>query len=244
MNSTVASINYYGREKECIAILVNDSKNSLLELQEKWTAIEQFEKSIRYDAKVFTSLILQLPNVWSKDEALQKISYFLSTGKVKEQEYAAFIHKGEQGEVAKNFHCHLIYNERDKRTRKKNRTMSKLGFQKDLVKDFQKTYGQDILEKLENIPKVERIDMALWKANPAQARSVKQELRKIKQQIDEREYRNIDESLTDITRTFSGIRRTKRAEQAATATKSANISRTTKVTDNEPKHDKGFKPHR
>ena len=122
------------------------------------------------------------------------------------------------------------------------RTMSKLGFQKDFVRDFQKVYGQENLLAIKNVARVEHIDMALWKAAPTEARVFKQELRQLKKigygRDTETEF--IRESFRSIAATFASLSGAEPTEQQIAKGESTNHDRSERPEIKQPKKDKGY----
>lgn len=151
INITVSSngdVDYYGREKECLYILssVNLSKDKS-ELIKDWKHIESQEKMGdktlgirgRHDAQVRKNYVLSLPNELSPEVGAKRVEKILEQTPIKDCSYSIFIHRGEKDGIV-NQHAHVIVNERNLKTMKKDRTMIKHDF---LEKSFRPLYSKE-----------------------------------------------------------------------------------------------------
>lgn len=181
--STVDSISYGTRKRECYRIYDNElgfvdrTTVNVKFLKKKWQKIENFEYSKRKNGKVLSKLILMFPNEWTQQQKEGFIQHFLESKFGKKHNFTFCFHRGKDGEVIENSHGHLYYSERilTDSTYRKDPTMSKLGYVKKFVKDWQKGCGIDLSKS----PKVKRIPMKEWKANPVEARLFKVKIKNI-----------------------------------------------------------------
>jgi len=181
--STVDSISYGTRKKECYRIYDNElgfidrTITNVKLLKKKWQKIENFEFSKRKNGKVLSKLILIFPNEWNQQQKEDLIQSFLESKFGKKHHFTFCFHGGKYGEVIENSHGHLYYSERilTDSTYRKDPAMSKLGYIKKYVKDWQKGCGIDLSKS----SKVTRIPMKEWKANPVEARLFKVKIKNI-----------------------------------------------------------------
>ncbi|MBD8083007.1 MobA/MobL family protein [Chryseobacterium caseinilyticum] len=171
------SLKYGTRKRECYRIydstlgFTNRTDGNVNFLLDKWQKIENFEFSKRKNGKVLSKIILMFPNEWPEVKKEKVIEEFLREKFNNNHDFTFCFHGGKDGEVTHNSHGHLYYCERklNDEKRRKDPAMSKLGFVDKFVKDWQKVCGIDLKKN----PKVPRIPMMQWKANPDEARMIK-----------------------------------------------------------------------
>ena len=168
---------YYTRKEECDNVLIYnyDKAKEFYKFEDRqgsktnqlFKHIEKYEKKIRVDARVKTTLIVSLPNDVKMDN-------YKEWTKQIQKEFFEFVpvsfclHKGENGEVKQNKHCHIIFSERDLNTGKKDRKYNNKNFVQNVSKSYKKHFGLEVEENQEN--KRERIDTYLWKSDSTFAR--------------------------------------------------------------------------
>lgn len=155
INITVSGngdVSYYGREKECLHILSSSKlSRDKTQLVKDWKQIEQVEKSGdktlgirgRHDAQVRKNYTLSLPNELSAEVAAQRIQKIVEQTPIKDCTYSIFIHRGAKNGIV-NLHAHLIVNERNLDTQKKDRSMIKQAF---LEKSFRPLFSAEFLKE-------------------------------------------------------------------------------------------------
>jgi MobA/MobL family len=173
------SIDYYGRAEECTYIIhSNKQTKTFEELRTAWKTIEQHEVygnaalgiRGRHDARVRTNYILSMPNELSARECAERVKLLAEQTKIKDCTYTIFVHKGEKEGIV-NQHVHLLVNERDLVTRKKDRTMQRKEW---LEKTFRPLYEQTFAKEMQegiSVSRRERISTELYKADPQVARA-------------------------------------------------------------------------
>lgn len=176
------SIDYYGRDEECIGWRhSNKSLEDLEEVKQIWKQLEQNEKlgnkdlgiRGRHDARVRTNYVLSLPNTLSPKEAADKIQEIINQSEIKNCTYTMFLHRGEKDKV-KNLHMHLIVNERDLTTGKKDRIMQrKEWLEKKFRPLYEKTFAKEF-EEAPNYARRERLEVGLYQSNVQEAKNIVQ----------------------------------------------------------------------
>ncbi len=174
------SVDYYGRDNECLGWRHYDRDvQTFDDVKETWRQIEQNEKlgnkdlgiRGRHDARVRTNYILSLPNNLSPKECADRVEKVIQKTGIKNCPYTMFLHRGEKDGI-KNFHMHLIVNERDLTTGKKDREQNKKTFIQDVLKPlYQKEFSVEF-EKAPNYALRERIPMELYQSDTREAKKV------------------------------------------------------------------------
>lgn len=173
-------VSYYSRSQECL--YVQSSKNLSKEVPQllaDWKQLEWQEKMGnkelgirgRHDAQVRKNYTLSLPNELSPQEAARRIEAMIQQTPIKDCSYSIFIHRGQKDGVT-NLHAHLLVNERNLTTRKKDRQMIKKEFlEKEFRPRFEKAFaseralGKDLVSR-------ERISTVLFQSSPQAARTL------------------------------------------------------------------------
>jgi len=181
--SRTGDVRYYLRENECLAFYNSNELQDKHSIISEWKFIEQNEKfgnkelgiRGRHDARVRTNITIPMPNHYTAEMCLQKTKEIIAQTPIKNCHYTVAVHRGEGGEVAKNLHVHLIINERNKITRKKDRELNHREFPEKLCEQVRAAVGHDFKGETKTVSqlkneKIERIPMALWKASPTLAR--------------------------------------------------------------------------
>jgi hypothetical protein len=178
-HSVNGSIDYYGRDGECIGWRhSNKNLKDYEDVKQDWKEIEQNEKlgnkelgiRGRHDARVRTNYVLSLPNTLSVKEAAEKVQSIIDQTEIKNCTYTMFLHRGEKDKV-KNLHMHLIVNERNLGTGKKDRTMQrKEWLEKTFRPLYEKTFKNEF-EQTTNKPRRERVPVGLYQSDTKEAKN-------------------------------------------------------------------------
>lgn len=172
-------ISYYLREKECVHFL--SSKNLSFEKEElknQWLEIENLEKlgseSLgirgRHDARVCKSYILSMPNELSPEECSNRVQNIINQTCIKDCTWTIVVHQGKKEGIT-NQHVHLLVNERNLETMKKDREMVKKSFLSDFKKVYQKEFDKEFSEGRKTVARG-RVETGLFWANPDLAREI------------------------------------------------------------------------
>jgi hypothetical protein len=174
------SIDYYGREEECLGWRHSDKDLETFEdVKAAWKKMEQDEKlgnkelgiRGRHDARVRTNYILSMPNELSPKECVNRVQNIINQTDIKNCTYTIFVHNGEKDGI-KNSHVHLLVNERDKTTGKKSREMIKKEW---LEKKFRPLFEKEFFKERQQAPNYdrrERLPVGLYEADTREAKIV------------------------------------------------------------------------
>lgn len=186
------SVDYYGRDKECLGWRHYDRDvNTFDDVKESWRQIEQNEKlgnkdlgiRGRHDARVRTNYILSLPNNLNPRECADRVEKVIQQTGIKNCAYTMFLHRGEKDGI-KNLHMHLIVNERDLTTGKKDREQNKKTFIQDVLKPlYQKEFSLEF-EQAPNKARRERIPMELYQSDVQGAKNIIQAIYRVSDEQD------------------------------------------------------------
>lgn len=170
---------YYLREGECIDF---KHSNQLLDskdlIMKDWERIARDEingnKELgirgRHDAQVRKTYLFTVPNELSPKESIDRIDSMIQKTPIKDCTYTICFHRGER-EGVENKHIHVMVNERNLRTTKKDRIMVKPEF---LAKQIKPLYQEAFAQEFKLAPQIkgqrERIHMALYKSDERYAR--------------------------------------------------------------------------
>lgn len=173
-------VSYYLRESECLHVQSSANLSAeRAELLEQWKQLERQEKlgskelgiRGRHDAQVRKNYTLSLPNELSAKEAATRIEAMLKETPIQDCSYSICIHRGEKDGV-RNLHAHVLVNERNLKTMKKDRQMIKKAFlEKEFRPKFEQAFaaeralGKDLVSR-------ERIEPALFQSSPEVAREL------------------------------------------------------------------------
>lgn len=178
-HSSNGSIDYYGRDEECLGWRHSDKDLETFEdVKAAWKKMEQDEKlgnkelgiRGRHDARVRTNYILSMPNELSPQECVNRVQNIINQTDIKNCTYTIFVHNGEKDGV-KNSHVHLLVNERDKTTGKKSREMIKKEW---LEKKFRPLFEKEFLKERQEAPNYarrERLPVGLYESDTKQAKN-------------------------------------------------------------------------
>lgn len=177
------SIGYYLREEECIAYYHSQGLLSKSAILLDWQRIESDEKfgnkSLgirgRHDAQVRKNYTLSMPNELSAAECLHRVQKLVDETGIKNCTYTIAVHRGAKDGI-ENQHVHLLVNERDLRTLKKDREMIKKRW---LEHTFRPAYQSVFKEEFSLGKEVgyrERISVSLYESDRAFSRSTIEEL--------------------------------------------------------------------
>lgn len=180
--SSKSDISYYLRDGECIDYYHShkkDSHSSITkgEILDIWKTIGKNEiegnKSLgirgRHDAQVRKNYTLSMPNSLSSRECIEKVKHLVEQTPIKNCTYTIAVHKGEKDGVV-NRHVHLLVNERNLETMKKDRQMiNKVFLEQSFRPLYEKAFEQEF-SKGKDLEKRERIEVGLYSADRAKAR--------------------------------------------------------------------------
>ncbi len=171
-------VSYYARPEECLHIQSSRYlSRDVPQLLAEWKQLERQEKMGnkelgirgRHDAQVRKNYTLSLPNELSPLEAARRIEAMIQDTPIKDCSYSIFIHRGEKDGV-QNLHAHLLVNERNLKTMKKDRQMIKKEFlEKEFRPRFEKAFAAERAQGKDLVSR-ERIATALFQSSPRQAR--------------------------------------------------------------------------
>lgn len=191
-HSKSSSMDYYLRNGECVERFHSTGEKTDKEIKDEWKQIVNNEKygnkdlkiRGRHDARVSTNYTITLPNQLTAKQNLEKVKDLIKDTPIEKCTYTIAIHRGEKDGI-KNSHAHLIVNERNTETIKKDREMiSKDWLKKEFQVKYEKTFEKEFSQGKETIPR-ERIETFAYKADPERAKeAIKQNqfVQKIKQQ--------------------------------------------------------------
>jgi len=175
------NIGYYLREKECTYILSSENLSSSSEKEElknQWLEIEKIEKlgskdlgiRGRYDAVVYRSYILSMPNQLTAEECANRVKNIIEKTVIKDCTWTIAVHRGEKEGIT-NQHVHLLVNERNIKTLKKDREIIKKSFLNDFKKIYQQEFKEEFSVGKEVSPRG-RIETNLFWTNSDLAREI------------------------------------------------------------------------
>ena len=174
------NVQYYVRDGETVLYYSNvgDTKEEIVHEFKEIEYVDKFgskELGIkgRQDARVRTNIMLTLPNDMDNEKCLQHIKNVIDKTPIKDCKYIISIHKGEKGEVKQNKHVHIIYNERNTATNKKDRRFKDKDFFKKMLVEYKNQFGFEHVKEQEY--KRDRIKFEQWKADPDMARKIVKE---------------------------------------------------------------------
>lgn len=182
-------VSYYLREKECIGYKHSKGDLTKDEILKEWKNLEQNEKlgnkSLgirgRHDAQVRKTYVLSMPNQISPQDCINRVEKVISQTGIKNCSYTVVVHRGEKDGV-KNQHVHLLVNERNLETMKKDREMIKRDW---LEKTFRPTYQKEFAKEFEqgaDLPSRDRIAVGLYESDRDYAREVIKEVASVSQE--------------------------------------------------------------
>lgn len=175
------SLNYYLREGECTTYFHSGNAYGKNEILNEWKAIEKNEingnKELgirgRHDAQVRTNYMFSVPNHLSDAEVMKLTGKMIEQTPIKNCTYTICVHAGKSGETEHNKHVHLIVNERNLFTKKKDRALGKKEFLDKFRQlhrgQFNALFKNEIIEQPAERWR-DRISMTEWKASPEEAR--------------------------------------------------------------------------
>lgn len=183
-------VSYYLREKECIGYKHSIGTFSKEEVLKAWKQLEQNEKlgnkSLgirgRHDAQVRKNYVLSMPNQISPQDCINRVEKVISQTGIKNCTYTVVVHRGEKDGI-KNQHVHLLVNERNLETMKKDREMIKRDW---LEKTFRPTYQKEFAKEFEqgaDLPSRDRIAVGLYESDKDYAREVIKEVANVSHEI-------------------------------------------------------------
>jgi hypothetical protein len=181
-HSKVGNMNYYLRKGECLAFESNFEKELTREgTIQKWEAIEHNElhgnKELgirgRHDARVATKYVLSMPNSLMPAECIERVKNVINQTPIKNCSYTIAVHGGEgDKEKNKNLHVHLIVNERDKTTQKKDRVMQGKGWFENTFRPLYQTAFEKEFAQGKTYEPRERIATFLYQTDVEKSREV------------------------------------------------------------------------
>lgn len=174
-----SSMDYYLRNGECLERFHSTGNKTDREIKEEWKQIVNNEKygnkelkiRGRHDARVSKNYVITLPNNLTPKENLDKLKELVKNTPIEKCTYTIAIHKGVKDGVT-NIHAHLIVNERNLETMKKDRLMnSKDWLKSEFQVKYEKTFEKEFSQGKETIPR-ERIETYAYQADPQTARYI------------------------------------------------------------------------
>lgn len=182
------NLSYYLRENECTRFLHSGGNMSKTEVLNTWKTIEENEKlgnkelgiRGRHDAQVRKNYVLTMPNSLNDKECTERVKKVIDQTPIKNCTYTICVHKGEKDGIV-NKHVHLIVNERNLETMKKDRDMIKKAF---LVKEFRPAYEQEFKYEFsqgKELLRRERIKTALYQSDKEFSRETVKEFEQVAQ---------------------------------------------------------------
>jgi MobA/MobL family len=175
--SKSGDISYYLHDGECIDFYHKDAAFTKAEIVSAWKTIGNNEiignKTLgirgRHDAQVRKNYTLTMPNSLSSGECIERVKHLIEQTPIKDCTYTIAVHKGEKDGIV-NRHVHLLVNERNVHTMKKDREMiNKFFLEKSFRPLYEKTFEEEF-SKGRAVEKRERIQVGLYSADPAKAR--------------------------------------------------------------------------
>ena len=185
-NSQNGNLNYYLRENECTKFKHSVNEYSKVQVLEHWKQIHEDEKlgnkelgiRGRHDARVRKNYTLSLPNSLTDKECISRLENVIQDTPIKNCTWTICIHKGEKDGII-NKHAHLIVNERDLNTMKKDREMIKKSF---LEKEFRPSYQAAFHQEFnmgKDLASRERIHPAMYHASKGIAKETVREYEEV-----------------------------------------------------------------
>jgi MobA/MobL family len=170
-------VDYYLREGECLEFKHSNGLLDLSEIKNHWQEIEKNEKignkdlniRGRHDARVRTNYILSMPNELQAKDCIDRTEHLIKQTPIKDCTYTIVVHKGEKDGIT-NQHVHLLVNERNLTTMKKDREMQRKEW---LEKEFRPMFAKEFSAERsqgKTYEKRERIETALYQADTQLAR--------------------------------------------------------------------------
>lgn len=180
-NSKNGNVSYYVRDGET-EMLYSNISNITEEVIQEFRNIEYLdtkgnkELGIRAikNANVRTNIMLTLPNDMDNEKCMQHLKNIINKTPIKDCSFLISIHKGEGGEVEKNKHVHIVYNERNLSTMKKDRRFKEPDYLQKFLVNYKTEFGFGLKE---NEFKRQRIETDLWKSDPDMARKIVQDFK-------------------------------------------------------------------
>ena len=120
--NVVRHVGYLLRKDECI-MAFTDSTGTRDEIKKRWKDIADRELSKRVDARMQSRLVIPLPNDVDLKAFREEFGNYFGKLALRNHTWLVTVHKGESGDVERNLHGHLVYNDRDLVTGKKNRDL-------------------------------------------------------------------------------------------------------------------------
>ena len=171
------NVGYYVREGEAVLIYSNlgETKEEIVHEFKEIEYLDRYGRKDlkikgRQDARVRTNIMLTLPNDMDNEKCMQHVKNIINKTPIKDCKYIISIHKGESGEVKQNKHVHIIYNERNTKTNKKDRRFKDHDYFKKLLVEYKNQFGFKHVEEVEY--KRDRIKMEQWKSDPDLANKI------------------------------------------------------------------------
>lgn len=215
-------IAYYLREKECIGYKHSKEGLTKEEILKSWETLAQNEKlgnkSLgirgRHDAQVRKNYMLSMPNQISPQDCIHRVEKVISQTGIKNCTYTLVVHRGEKDGV-KNQHIHLLVNERNLETMKKDREMIKRDW---LEKTFRPTYQKEFAKEFEqgaDLPSRDRIAVGLYESDKDYAREVIKELASVSQEASKSNDMGLLEALQSLAMMYEKDKEQERQEALA-----------------------------
>lgn len=177
------SIDYYLREDECLGYYHSAGLLSKSAILSDWKRIEEQEKfgnkSLgirgRHDAQVRKNYTLSMPNSLSPDLCLSRVQELVLQTSIKDCTYTIAVHRGVKDGIA-NQHVHLLVNERNLRTLKKDREMIKKRWLEETFRPAYQSVFKEEFSLGKEVGYRERIAVSLYESDRALSRSTIEEV--------------------------------------------------------------------
>jgi hypothetical protein len=177
-SSGSGQVSYYLRAGECIGFKHSSELLDKEKIKSAWEYIEKQEKQGdkqlgirgRHDARVRTNYIMSMPNSLKASDCLARTERVLQQTPIKDCTYTIVVHRGEKDGI-KNLHVHVLVNERNLSTMKKDRALNDRHF---LDKKLMPLYQAEFKEEFslgKEVSKRERIEMMYYQSAPEKARA-------------------------------------------------------------------------
>lgn len=175
-------VSYYLREKECTGYYHSGGELLKKDILEAWERMEEQEKMGnkalgirgRHDAQVRKNYTLSMPNELSPLACIERVREIVEQTPIKDCTYTIAVHRGLKEDVH-NQHVHLLVNERNLATQKKDREMIKKSFLEQTFRPLYHSAFELEFSKGNTYEWRERIEVGLYESDRAYSRGVIEE---------------------------------------------------------------------
>lgn len=190
-------VSYYLRENECIGHYHSGGELLKKDILLSWERLEEQEKfgdktlgiRGRHDAQVRKNYTLSMPNELSPLECIERVRGIVEQTPINDCTYTIAVHRGLKEDVH-NQHVHLLVNERNLVTQKKDRTMIKKSFLEQTFRPLYQAAFASEFSKGKTYEWRERIEVGLYESDRAYSREAIAEVQSVghltkQEQVDE-----------------------------------------------------------